>query len=374
MVGSKRKKALAEMLKTENEYNEVFGKNLLEKKEKLDKEFPFEIKKVEESVNKQLLQDFTGERTGFVQVGKKKWFFPSGFKDQAASFYNFEVRESDVWIVTFPRSGTTWTQEMVWLLANNLDYEKAAEVPLVARFPFLEFSCFVHSELKAEFLKENVDSVSKRQMIEEIAEPICDYLDKFEGRRFIKTHLPLSLLPKNLLTAGCKVIYIARNPKDVAVSFYHLNRLIRTQGYKGDFQTYWEYFQNNLQPWTPYWDHIIEAWNLKHEENLLFMFYEEMVKNTKQAIRTVQNFLGTNYDEQELNTLQEHLKIEHFRNNSSVNFDVLKSLGILITGEQEFIRKGKNGGWKDKFDKDLNEKADRWIEENLKRTDLRFPD
>lgn len=34
--------------------------------------------------------------------------------------------------------GTTWTQEMTWLLANNLNYQKAADVPLTERFPFLE--------------------------------------------------------------------------------------------------------------------------------------------------------------------------------------------------------------------------------------------
>jgi hypothetical protein len=44
-----------------------------------------------------------------------------------------------------------------------------------------------------------------------------------------------------------QVVYVARNPKDVAVSFYHLNRLIRTQGYLGDFPRYWDYFENNLR-------------------------------------------------------------------------------------------------------------------------------
>lgn len=81
---------------------------------------------------------FLGERTGFVQVGPKKWFFPSGYKKEFKNYYNFEIRPDDVWVVTYPRSGTTWTQEMVWLLANNLDFETAAQIPLTARFPFLE--------------------------------------------------------------------------------------------------------------------------------------------------------------------------------------------------------------------------------------------
>ena len=33
--------------------------------------------------------------------------------------------------------GTTWAQEMIWLLLNELDYEKAKEL-LHKRSPFLE--------------------------------------------------------------------------------------------------------------------------------------------------------------------------------------------------------------------------------------------
>lgn len=35
-------------------------------------------------------------------------------------------------------TGTTWTQELVWLLANNLDYDRAAALPLIRRYPYLE--------------------------------------------------------------------------------------------------------------------------------------------------------------------------------------------------------------------------------------------
>jgi len=44
-----------------------------------------------------------------------------------------------------------------------------------------------------------------------------------------------------------QVVYMARNPKDVAVSFYHLNRLIRIHGYVGDFPCFWDYFEKNLR-------------------------------------------------------------------------------------------------------------------------------
>lgn len=49
-----------------------------------------------------------------------------------------EIYEDDVWICTWMKSGTTWAQEMIWLLNNNLDYKKARDIPLIQRFAFIE--------------------------------------------------------------------------------------------------------------------------------------------------------------------------------------------------------------------------------------------
>lgn len=81
---------------------------------------------------------FLGERDGFVQVGPSKYFFPQQFRENADNYYNFKGRSSDIWVSTFPRSGTTWTQEMVWLIGNNLDFYKAKNDYLTNRFPFFE--------------------------------------------------------------------------------------------------------------------------------------------------------------------------------------------------------------------------------------------
>ena len=34
--------------------------------------------------------------------------------------YNFDVREDDIWVVSFPKTGTTLTLEMVWMIVNNM--------------------------------------------------------------------------------------------------------------------------------------------------------------------------------------------------------------------------------------------------------------
>ncbi|KAG8225851.1 hypothetical protein J437_LFUL004781 [Ladona fulva] len=40
--------------------------------------------------------------------------------------------------------------------------------------------------------------------------------------------------------------------------------------------------------------------------------------------------------------------------------------------ERGFFGKGESGTWRNEFTKELNEKADEWIEEHEKMTDLRF--
>lgn len=56
-------------------------------------------------LTKQMLKDFNGERTGWVQVGDKKWFFPHRYTEQGEHFYKFKSRPNDTWVLSYPRSG-----------------------------------------------------------------------------------------------------------------------------------------------------------------------------------------------------------------------------------------------------------------------------
>ena len=58
------------------------------------------------------------------------------FLDHADLIYNMKVREDDVWVVTYPKCGTTWTQEIVWNIVNGVQVERIKE-PLTERSPFI---------------------------------------------------------------------------------------------------------------------------------------------------------------------------------------------------------------------------------------------
>ena len=53
----------------------------------------------------EMLKLFKGERTGWVQVGEKKWFFPYQYTEQGEGFLNFKARPTDTWVLSYPRSG-----------------------------------------------------------------------------------------------------------------------------------------------------------------------------------------------------------------------------------------------------------------------------
>ena len=137
-----------------------------------------------------------------------------------------EVRSEDVWVVSYPKCGTTWTQELVWQVANKLDLE-GGKVMLDERFPYLEAETLWDPAvfgLKGRVLgglfqvwdwasawrwNKPRSWLGYRNTTERLAERSRN------KRRFIKSHLPLAFLPENLLTA--KVIYVARNPKDAMI-------------------------------------------------------------------------------------------------------------------------------------------------------------
>ncbi|XP_072931523.1 sulfotransferase 1C4-like [Epargyreus clarus] len=291
---------------------------------------------------------------------------PGAFKKHAEAIYNFKVRPDDIWVITFPRSGTTWTQELVWLLENDLDFKTAKEKPLYERFPMLEITSMV-PDIAFSLIKANFMNLGNFQGLDHaVRYPSWKSIDEAPSPRFIKTHLPLSLLPPKLLSTA-KVIYVARDPRDVAVSYYYLFKMVGKSLTRTTFDHFWEAFRKDLLPWTPIVAHTNEAWMQRHRSNLHFVFYEELLKDLPSEIRKICKFLHRDYSDEKLSQLADHLSFDSLRKNKTVNNNTNEK------DEVQFIRKGEAGGWKSHFDSSMELQAEEFLSSRLRGLDLTYP-
>lgn len=223
-------------------------------------------------------------------------FLPVKCKKFLEQIENFKVLKDDVWGVSFAKTGSTWSQEMIWLMNNDLDYVTAKEKQLFARFPFFEHDIY--------------EDNSSRNTLE--------LMNRSPSPRHLKTHLPAGLLPKEIWTVKPKIIYTARGVKDTAISYYH--HFVYFKEYKGTMQDFLETFLENKILLSPCHDHFKDFWSLRHEENILFLTYEEMKSDLMAVLRKTAKFLGKSYSHDELLKLAEHLSFDTMKTNPSVNF------------------------------------------------------
>jgi len=321
--------------------------------------------------NEQIKDQFLGFREGLVSSHPGNWMMTCATAETIEDIRSMEVRDDDIWLVTYPKTGTTWMQELIWQVVNNLDLEQG-KVFINGRFPFLEFDTatdikwvFRNDELAAGKMMSGL--LGYKNNIEKLADWPRN------KRRFIKTHLPLDLLPVNL-TQKAKVIYVSRTPHDAMVSYFHHSRDFASFDFIGNISTFATMFMNNQVMYGPYFPHVEGAWNSK--DKLLFVWYEEMKRDLATVVRRVEEFLGVSLDADKLDDLLNHLHIDCFRLNPAVNLEKVKMLGGLFKQNGAFIRKGKCGGWVEEMsevDQAQVDKFTSWVTTNTQLTGIIFP-
>lgn len=68
----------------------------------------------------------------------KQIILPRAFEKYIEPIWQLKVYPDDIWVITYPKCGTTWTQEAVWQICNDVDVDVGGKEPIRQRFPFLE--------------------------------------------------------------------------------------------------------------------------------------------------------------------------------------------------------------------------------------------
>lgn len=184
---------------------------------------------------------------------------PLGFPPEAVrSGLSYAAQRGDIFVASYPKSGTTWLQYIVHLLVRREPLGPGQA--LTDSFPHLE-------EVGAEALAS------------------------LPGPRLIKTHLPVSLTPYH---EAARYLVIARNPFDCCVSFFHHTRGF-PQHYdfaEGSFAEFLECFVAGEVDFGDYFDHLLGWHEARQRPNVMFLTYEGLRADTRSAIRRIAAFLG----------------------------------------------------------------------------------
>ncbi|XP_073504859.1 sulfotransferase 1B1-like [Phyllobates terribilis] len=260
---------------------------------------------------------------------------------------NFQARKDDMVIATYPKSGTTWMSEIVDVILNDGDTGKSRRDAIFNKVPMLEFQA------------------------PGTVPPGSHLLDSLPSPRVIKTHLPVSLFPKSLWENNCKIIYVARNPKDVAVSFYHFDKMNQLHPEPGTWEEYVEKFIQGNVGYGQWGVHVKEFWALKQKGNILYIFYEDMLEDPKREIQKVMKLLGKELLDDVLEKICLHTSFKAMKENPTTNYTAIPS-SIMDQSVSPFMRKGICGDWKNHFTVSQSEKFDAYYQKEMSGTDLSF--
>ena len=292
----------------------------------------------------ELMKHVSGYKNGFIRVNPSGFVFITETEKYLERLRKFEVRDDDTWICTFPKCGTTWTQEMVWCLMNDLDFKTSKTIDLDERMIFID-----HIAILDDFIGVNFPDT-----IQQAAE--------MPSPRIIKTHLPFNLLPDQIRTRKKipKIIHVFRNSRDVCVSHYHHWKILK--GFNGGFEMWSRLFLEGYGGYySPFWKHV-ESYYLSNYKNIIFVKYEDMKKDLKSSIEAMCTFLECkSYTDDGKAQLEQHLSFKNFKQSPTLNkqthVQMCEDVGYSNQDEGAvFVRKGIVGDWLNYFSDELSEK------------------
>ncbi|XP_066533511.1 sulfotransferase family 2, cytosolic sulfotransferase 3 isoform X2 [Hoplias malabaricus] len=257
-------------------------------------------------------------------------------------FENFQFQDQDIICVSFPKSGTTWMQEMIPLLLNGGDLTPVESVPNWDRVPWLEETRIAH------------------------------VVDKLSSPRAMVTHMPLNLMPPAFFSSKAKVIYIARNPKDVLVSSYYFHQMASFLDDPGTFEEFTDKFLAGQVLFGKWTEHVKSWKNADLGDRILYITYEELIQDLRGVLQRMLGFLGRELSDDVLNQVTEHCLFKNMKQNKMSNYSLVPS-DIMDSNKSPFLRKGIAGDWKNHFSPELEAKFNAVIREEIEGTGIRFP-
>ncbi|XP_071491197.1 sulfotransferase 1A1-like [Diadema antillarum] len=279
-----------------------------------------------------------------------------------AALENFEVRPDDTFVITYVKSGTTWMQQIMLLVLYEGDVAKLEGDHILTMVPFLDTVDIF-----------NFTDLSK-------APPVADYAKDMPSPRILKTHCPTDWLPVDIRSDDpkVKVIYVARNPKDTAVSLYHFCLLLGNLPSYESWDIFFEEYIAGRTPVGSWFENVLPWWRRRNHPNVLFLKYEDMKKDHRGTVEQVASFMEKSLSDDVIDRIVEASTFSAMKKSNSSNPDSLITTSGLAKNENtmksgsSFMRKGAIGDWKNYFTVNQNRRFDELYAKEMAGTGLEF--
>lgn len=221
---------------------------------------------------------------------------------------HFTVFPDDTFLVSYPKSGNTWVR---FLLANLMYPNETVGFANINRL------------LPAP-------GVLSRRFLRSLLRP-----------RVMKSHETFDVRFR-------KVIYLVRDPRDVAVSEYHFDlkkRYIEPEVTLEQFVR--RFIAGETSSYGSWWEHAA-SWIAARQGNPAFLLvrYEDLLEDAIGETRKIAEFLGIQADTQRLQMAVERSSADRMRKLEKQQAD--QWTGTKNTRKEiPFVRAAKSGGWKE---------------------------
>ncbi|XP_071955663.1 amine sulfotransferase-like [Antedon mediterranea] len=253
---------------------------------------------------------------------------PQVLDDTPEKLQSFEIREDDVFVLTYPKAGTNWARELVRNIVCDGNKEK---------------------------VKEDYESNPPGQL--EFVDNWKKY-DNFlrEKPRIMMSHEPVDVLPRQIFEGKGRVLFVMRNPKDSAVSFWNF---IKDRQFLEEYEKWDTFFEAYLRSdmlngnWfdynLPYYEQH------RNKKNFLFLTYEEMKLDHKGCVIRISDFLSRPLSEEQVDKVVQNTSFSSMKAKNSISFQLKEEIGKKTF---PLLRKGIVGDWKTRFTVAQNERFD----------------